>query len=462
MDLKNLKSKILVILPNTNDKAEALKLDPSKYEVHFLHASVEVKDTVVATFEYAKFLAQPGFLTSCVDRAVRYVKENAIKAVVFGHDLSSIVASVVCQITGLRGPSLVSTFLCLHKYYSRKACADNLWVDYINLDDPVEIWRDKLKYPCFLKPPFLTQSKGMSVIRNEKELMSAIIKVRPLVTPFFKGYCELFQKYLDLEKFPLAVKNIMIVEDLVESSDQLALGGWVDERGKYFVYESWEAELAPEKQETLLGYIMPIFSKTEETVQKMVQFVQQVAKKFDLRNTYIYVEMWMHEEKFLVVEVNCRCSSVSAECNKRVQGVSAYEIAVLVACGEFAALETKQALLIYEDGQPITGLFRVYTWGEGMADEFLDFVYARNACIQDGVFSITGPGAMLLVSENSAVKQTSGNGWQLAYYSVVKNSVADLLARVGLVANKLLLRQKDRDMIIYSLPEISDTMPPSS
>lgn len=54
----------------------------------------------MATFEYAKFLAQPGFLTSCVDRAVRYVKENAITAVVFGHDLSSIVASVVCQITG--------------------------------------------------------------------------------------------------------------------------------------------------------------------------------------------------------------------------------------------------------------------------------------------------------------------------------------------------------------------------
>ena len=322
---------------------------------------------------------------------------------------------------------------------------------YITLDDPVETWRDKLKYPCFLKPPFLTQSKGMSVIRNEQELTAAIVKVRPLVTPFFKGYCELFEKYLDLKKFPLAVQNIMIIEELVESPDQLALGGWVDGQGKYFVFESWDAELSPKKQETLLGYIMPIFSKSEETVQKMVEFVQEVAKKFGLRNTYIFLEMWHYKENFLVVEVNCRCSSVSAECNKSVQDVSVYEIAVLVACGDFAALETKQALLVYKDGQPITGLFRVYTCGEGKADEFLDFEYARNGCTQDGVFSVTGPGAMLLVSGNSSIKQLSGNGWQLAYYSVVENSVTDLFARVKLVADKLLLRQNDRDMIIYSL-----------
>lgn len=449
MDIEIPKHKILVILPNTNDRAEASKLDSSKYEVHFLHASVELKDAIVATFEYAKFLAQPGFLVSCVDRAVKYVKENAISAVMFGHDLSSIVASVVCQISGLPGPSLVSTFLCLHKYYSRKACGDDLWIDYINLDDAVGIWQGKLKYPCFLKPPFLTQSKGMSVIRNEQELVTAVSKVRPLVTPFFQGYRGLFEKYLDLTKFPLAVQNIMVVEELVELSNQLALGGWLDDHGTFSVFESWDAKVSNKKQDTLLGYIMPIYSKTEETIKKMVKFVQVVAKKFGLRNTYIFVEMWVNKENFVVVEVNCRCSSASAECNTRLQGVSVYEIAVLIACGKFAELETKQALLLYQDGQPITGLFRVYTWSEGKAEEFLNFEYARNDCIQDGVFSISGPGAMLLVSANSSVQQISGNGWQLAYYSVVENSVADLLARVKSLADKLLLKQKDRDMIIY-------------
>jgi biotin carboxylase len=445
--------KVLIILPNHNDRVEALKFDPSKYEVHFLHATVEVKDTMLGTFEYAKFLAQPGFLISCVNRAVRYAKENAITAIMFGNDLSSIVASVVCQITGMRGPSLISTFLCLHKYYSRKACEDNrLWVDYINLDDSVEKWRHKVKYPCFLKPPFLTQSKGMSVIRNESELLTAIFEVRPLVTPFFQGYCELFQKYLDLDQFPLAVQNIMIIEELVESLDQFAIGGWVDIFGNFFALQSWDIKVSPKKQETFLGCVTPIFSETEETVHKMAEFVQEVVKKFRIRSTCITVEFWKNNESFLLVEINCRCASSSSECQKRLMGTSTYEIAVLVACGDFVALQKKQARLAYEDGQAITGVFRVYTWGEGKADKLFDFQYARNGSIQDGVFNTTGPGAKILVSENSSIKQISANGCQLARYSVVENSVDDLFARVKLVGDKLLLRQNDRDMIIYSTP----------
>ena len=41
----------------------------------------------------------------------------------------------------------------------------------------------------------------MSVTRNKQELVAAIAKVRPLVTPFFQGYRELFKKYLDVTKF---------------------------------------------------------------------------------------------------------------------------------------------------------------------------------------------------------------------------------------------------------------------
>ena len=119
----------------------------------------------------------------------------------------------------------------------------------------------------------------MSVIQNEQELFEALTKVRHLGTPFFKGYCELFEKYLDLEKIPLAVQNIMIVE------------------------ESW---ISFGIRETLLGYIMPSFSKSEETMQKLMKCVEKIAKKFNLRNTYIFVELWINQENFLVVEVNCR------------------------------------------------------------------------------------------------------------------------------------------------------------
>ena len=133
-----------------------------------------------------------------------------------------------------------------------------------------------------------------------------------------------------------------------------------------------------------------------------------------------------------------------------MQRVSVYEIAVLVGYGNFVELETKQLLLFYKDGQPITGFYIVYTLGEGIkTGEFLDFEYARNGCKQDGVFSISGPGAMLSVSASLSVKQISSSGCQLTNYSVVENSVAGLFARVKTVADRLLLKQKDRDLIIY-------------
>jgi hypothetical protein len=445
MESETSSHKILVILPNVNDRAEARKLDSSKYEVHFLHAT----DHYQATFEYTEFLAQPSFLISCVDRAVRYVKENAITAIMFGHDLSSIVASVVCQITGLRGPSLISTFVCLHKYYSRKACEDNLWMDYINLDDPVEIWRNKMKYPCFLKPPFLTQSKGMSVIRNEPELVAAIAKVRSLVAPFFQAYRELFQKYLDLDQFPLAVQNIMIVEELIESLEEFALEGWVDNQGNFFALQSSSVVLSPKKRETILGYVMPMFSETEGTALKMAAFVQEVVTRFCIRNTCINVDIWKCNEGFLLVEVNCRCVSIASQCEKKVLGASAYEIAVHVACGDFVALEKIQPRLTYEDGLPITGIFRVYTWGEGKADKIFNLNYARNGSIQDGTFNNAGPGAVLLVSENSQIKQLSSGGYLLAYFMVVENNLGGLFARVKLIVDKLLFRQCDRDMATF-------------
>lgn len=253
-------NKVLILLPCANDQAEAKKLNKTLYDVHYLHASDDVKDKTLSIFDYDIFLPQPGFLTSYVDKAVEYVKENNITAIMFGHDMSSIVSSVVCEKTGLPGPSLESTFRSLHKYYSRKTAQGKLWVDYIDLDEPVDSWRDKVRYPCFLKPPFLTASKGCPCIRSEADLMAALAKVRLLVSPFFKGYCEFFQKYLNLEMFPLAVANIVVLEELVELGKEYDSDGWIDQDGNFTMFMTGDILLSPKKPETILAFISPAFS----------------------------------------------------------------------------------------------------------------------------------------------------------------------------------------------------------
>ena len=84
-------------------------------------------------------------MTTYVERAIKYVEKNGITAIMFSHDMSSVVASVVCEKTGLRGPSLEFTFRCLHKYYSRVTDGGELWFDYICLDDDLsDNWKTKV------------------------------------------------------------------------------------------------------------------------------------------------------------------------------------------------------------------------------------------------------------------------------------------------------------------------------
>ena len=53
-----------------------------------------------------------------VQNCVQMVKDNGISIVVGTSDYSSLLASAVCEETGLPGTSVESQLLCYHKYYT--------------------------------------------------------------------------------------------------------------------------------------------------------------------------------------------------------------------------------------------------------------------------------------------------------------------------------------------------------
>ena len=326
--------KVLILLPNANDRAEASKIDPMKYEIHFLHASDEVKNKNLPTFHYSEFLIKPGFLNDYVDRAVKYVRENGIDGIMYGHDMSSIIASVVCERTGLPGPSLDSTFLCLHKYYSRQNNPGNLWYDYIDLDDSDESWKAKMRYPCFLKPPVLTSAKGCCAVENETAMMAALGNIRELTLPYFNGYAAFFYKYLNLKKFPLAVKNIVVVEELIHCKDQYFVESWVDENGVCSTYTTAVECFCNQKEDIITGYVTPDFTLDKNDVEIMVKTAEDAGLRAGLLNTFFNVELWKIENKFKIVEINARCMSMSSATYTKMFGSSNYEAAIALAFGQ--------------------------------------------------------------------------------------------------------------------------------
>ena len=57
--------KVLIVLPVTYDRSEVVKLDNTKYEVHFFHPQESIdKDPTEMT--YGNLMADPGFLVSYI------------------------------------------------------------------------------------------------------------------------------------------------------------------------------------------------------------------------------------------------------------------------------------------------------------------------------------------------------------------------------------------------------------
>ena len=68
---------ILIIIINV-DRSEAETFDKNEYEMHLLHPFDQEKTKLIAY----------------VDRAVDYVKANGISAIMFSHDMASVVAVI--------------------------------------------------------------------------------------------------------------------------------------------------------------------------------------------------------------------------------------------------------------------------------------------------------------------------------------------------------------------------------
>ena len=101
-----------------------------------------------------------------VARAVEYVKKHKIETVIGYYDLPTFIAAIICEETGLRGPSIESSFLCCHKYYSRQAEPSDLWFEAIELDK--DDWSTRIKYPCCVKAPCQFRSMCIFMVNNER------------------------------------------------------------------------------------------------------------------------------------------------------------------------------------------------------------------------------------------------------------------------------------------------------
>ncbi|MEK8021262.1 MAG: hypothetical protein VSS75_030685 [Candidatus Parabeggiatoa sp.] len=394
--MKFQKQDVFVVLPFSRDW-QWLRKYQDKYQFHWLKEPGFRSPTICPKFDLVKY----------VEKCSDYIRYHNIQAVLYSHDLASLVAACLCEKHGFIGPNVESMFLCLHKYYSRHQEIEPIWFDYIDFRS--EDWQQKLiHYPCYIKPAFLIWTLLQYRIHSFSELEMALGTIKLELPSWFNTYYDFFNQYVDTRKYPLAVKDMMVVEELVTNASQHVVEGWATPDGTLHVWAVSDSNYYLGSALSIDNYSTPSRMPTHAQ-QEMIRHALEIVHRHGVTGGFWNVELWWQEGKCKTTEVNGRSSSVWQNLYLGVYGKSLYQAMLHLSCGYLNELYLESPYSLRSDALCVGGQFHVITYAEGLATELFDFEFIHSRAD----LKIT-----LLIEENDWVFQTRTSGACLAYFEL--------------------------------------------
>ncbi len=424
--------RIMVVLPVGRDRNYLGRVEEKtdEYEIVWMDDDL---------FQYP--FPEEGFsLVDYTEKCSDFIAKSQVDGLYYSHDLANLVAAELAERHDIYGPSLEAMFLTNHKYYSRKNQPNSPWVDYIDLDTG-EWGENKPTYPCYIKPTSLTMTLHQHQVKSQEEMDRLLNEIRDDLTEKMSIYHEFFREYIDLDKYPLADKNIMVVEELIEDFEQHCVEGWIGEDGEINVWAVSDHIYYPGDRKSIDCYATPT-CLTEEVHQEIVEYAKEAVRQHGIDAGFWNVEVWRvddgsWDDNITATEVNGRAASVWYNLYYNTFDVNMAE-AILHLCG---GNEEKTAELApdYYETERCGSQFHVITYGEGEAEEFLDHDY---------IDSVEEPEIEVFYPRGSTVKQKETTGVWLARFELFGDDMVELCEKADELRSNMLKK-----------PEYSPTHP---
>jgi len=228
-------------------------------------------------------------------------------------------------------PSYENIFLCKNKYYQR--LHDRSAIKFSYIDIFAEDWdKDLPSFPFYFKPTDLLMSMFQYVIRSRDQLDEVVQMLRKDLPAFNREYKYFHEKYLDLEKYPLATNHIMLCEELVQNAQQISWEGWADDQGNVF---SYSVEYYGMPVPGLISYSIVPYDLPMETRERVEKVCSTFLKDIDFKNGFVHVELWIRENGDIkIIEVNPRACFVYLELYRKTYGIEFVEDLAKISRGE--------------------------------------------------------------------------------------------------------------------------------
>lgn len=421
---------LAVVLPTDRDRTQ-LSETPPAYRIHWLDDD---------DFEYP----QPGAdfdMVAYTERASRYVEENDIDGLVYTHDIANLVAGAIHDRHDLPGPGLESMFLTDHKYYSRKNQPAVPWFDYIDVETG-EWGEMDPRFPAYVKPPFLTMTLLQYKVDSREEYDEALSVIQSELPKYTAPFNDFFAEYVDANEYPLATEDIVLVEESLEDWTQHCIEGWVDPDGEIHIWAISDHNYYQDGSFAIDNYATPS-TLPEDEQRELMDIATDAIENHAVEHGFWNVEIFGLEDRKVITEVNGRTASVWEPLYDGTFDTSVYEGVLHLSADRPEATEA-----VAPDWSPdpeydrIGGQFHVVTYGEGPAEEYLDFEYAR---------SVPDTDVQIFVEPGEEITQTRTSGFWLARFHLFGDDYDHILERADEIrANMLFQPEKSPEPERYT------------
>ena len=268
-------------------------------------------------------------LSRVLELSREIIREHSIQVLYYDTDSAALCAAVLREeFSGIVGPSLESVFLCQHKLYTSCYLDDPERIipfSYVDADDDVtqnamKILRD-VGVPCVIKPAMGTASIGVRKCFNENDVLTSLRDCKLEMDQFCEMRSLLIGR-LDIEKYPLALKRILVVQKLVDIYSetkpiihQISTEASVI-NGEITIWPGHELMTLPigNKPECVFpGYVIPPLISAELHAKLRSAFKQDITKlmTYGFDNSLIHGEYFVSESgSILSFDLNPRaCAS---------------------------------------------------------------------------------------------------------------------------------------------------------
>ena len=408
---------ILVICPRPTDYSNCKTIsEGQKYEFHFLEASLELSG-----------LSQDFDIMQYLERCRQYIHQHDIQVVLATRDIPSLVQAQLSQeFKHLRGPSVESSFLCLHKYYTHQ------WLDFPSSKYAIcllEREKDSSEYikgidipfPWIMKPCTTACSSSIFKIYNIREAENAIAFYEKNTRDNLNYLSPFFQAYLDTDKYQLINSNTILVEEYIDFPYKCCVDGCVS-NGEILIWGISDSHYLASKPECLADFTFPstlpisIQEKLNQAYKKIVQ--KLIEYGFD--NQFVDIEFFVSDKgEIKVMEINGRMIPVSASLYRQcLNRGDPYTALISISMGGSPKTPTENGL--------VGGLFYITTFARGIAKNLFDFERANSIANIE------------IRSDPEQEIAESTNGFPLATINLVGNSYAEIQEQANLIRRQLL------------------------